>query len=257
MPRSNFRAARSASQRGLSLVEMMVGIAVGLFIVAGASVVVTTQLSDNRRLLLETQVQQDLRATADIITRELRRAGAVENAEVHVWGPAGSVSSAHADVTVSADLDAVGFEYVRSANPGPWGFRLETRSVGGVDRGVIRTRLSTGGWQDLTDVNTLDVTAFTVAPLDPIEDEPVRVRESLPCPRACVPDASGDTTWCWPQLMARAYEIEITGQAVSDPGVQRSIRTVARLRNDWIRFNQPNPDPALAANPMENVLCPS
>jgi type IV pilus assembly protein PilW len=243
---------------------MMVGIAVGLFIVAGASVVVTTQLSDNRRLLLETQVQQDLRATADIITRELRRAGYVENAEDHVWrpagpsGPAGSASSAHAEIRQDDGPSGVEFEYLRAANPGPWGFKLETRSVGGVGRGVIRTRLSTGGWQDLTDVNTLDVTAFTVAPLEPVvdEDDPVRVRETLPCPRACVPDASGDTTWCWPQLMARVYEIEITGQAVSDPSVQRSIRSIARLRNDWIRFNQPNPDPALAANPMENVLCP-
>ncbi|MBL0296208.1 MAG: hypothetical protein IPQ21_03185 [Betaproteobacteria bacterium] len=53
----------------------MVGITVGLFIVAAAAMLVTTQLGDNRRLLLETQVQQDLRATADIITRELRRAG--------------------------------------------------------------------------------------------------------------------------------------------------------------------------------------
>ena len=53
----------------------MVGVAIGLFVVAAASMLVVTQLSDNRRLTLETQVQQDLRATADIITRELRRAG--------------------------------------------------------------------------------------------------------------------------------------------------------------------------------------
>ncbi len=33
------------------------------------------QLSENRRVLLETQVQQDLRAAADIIARDLRRAG--------------------------------------------------------------------------------------------------------------------------------------------------------------------------------------
>ena len=54
---------------------MMVGIAIGLFIVAGAVALVATQLGENRRMLLETQVQQDLRAAADIITRELRRGG--------------------------------------------------------------------------------------------------------------------------------------------------------------------------------------
>ena len=68
------------SQRGLSLVELMVGIAVGLFVVAGAVMVVTTQLGDNRRLLLDAQLQQDLRATLDIVTREVRRAGGVADA---------------------------------------------------------------------------------------------------------------------------------------------------------------------------------
>ncbi len=44
------------SQRGLSLVELMVGITDGLFVVAAAATLVANQLSDNRRLLLETQV---------------------------------------------------------------------------------------------------------------------------------------------------------------------------------------------------------
>ena len=63
----------------------MVGVAIGLFVVAAASMLVVTQLSDNRRLMLETQVQQDLRATADIITRELRRAGHWGKARDGVW----------------------------------------------------------------------------------------------------------------------------------------------------------------------------
>ena len=62
-------------QTGLSLVELMVGVAVGLFVVAGATLVVSNQLGDNRRLMLETQIQQDLRAAADLIARDLRRSG--------------------------------------------------------------------------------------------------------------------------------------------------------------------------------------
>ena len=63
----------------------MVGVAIGLFVVAAATMLVATQLSDNRRLMLETQVQQDLRATADIIARELRRAGHWAKARDGVW----------------------------------------------------------------------------------------------------------------------------------------------------------------------------
>jgi type IV pilus assembly protein PilW len=39
-------------QRGLSIVELMVGVAIGLFVVAGAAMLLSTQLSDNRQLLL-------------------------------------------------------------------------------------------------------------------------------------------------------------------------------------------------------------
>ena len=66
--------------RGLSIVELMVGITIGLFILAGASMVLTTQLGDNRRLLLEAQVQQDLRVASDLISREIRAAGYWGNA---------------------------------------------------------------------------------------------------------------------------------------------------------------------------------
>jgi type IV pilus assembly protein PilW len=232
MPRRIFSPHGLVSQRGLSLVELMVGIAVGLFIVAGASVVVSTQLADNRSLLLETQLHQDLRATADIITRELRRAGAEESAASHVWAPAGSASSAHSSVTLSAGLDQVGFEYVRAANPGPWGFKLEQVEVAGVQRGVIRTLLATGGWHDLTDRNTLDVTAFRVAPIPAPPAPPVT--ETLPCARACSVDPNDIT--CWPELEVRTYEIAIAAQAVSDPRVQRSIRSTVRLRNDRLVF---------------------
>ena len=69
------RKSARGRMRGLSLVELMVGVAVGLFVVAAAALMASGQLSDNRRLLLETQLQQDLRATVDIVTRELRRTG--------------------------------------------------------------------------------------------------------------------------------------------------------------------------------------
>ena len=76
---------RRAAQRGLSIVEMMVGVTIGLLVVAGATMVVSTQLLDNRQLMVETQVQQDLRAAADIITRDLRRAGYTSNPQNGVW----------------------------------------------------------------------------------------------------------------------------------------------------------------------------
>ena len=65
----------SMRQRGLGLVELMVGITVGLIVAAGASMMAVNQINEHRRLMLETQIQQDLRSVADLLQQDLRRAG--------------------------------------------------------------------------------------------------------------------------------------------------------------------------------------
>ncbi len=212
---------------------MMVGIAVGLFVVAGASFVVAGQLGDNRRLLLETQLQQDLRATSDIITRELRRAGAQSDAlaPTAVTAPGlTAVESQHGDITGTADFSEVGFQYVRGTPSGPWGFKLDVRGdPAAVQHGVIQTRLANGGWQDLTDETAVDVTEFMVEPATPVEIQ-------LPCARGCDP-ADPDDVSCWPRLTLRVYDITIAARARSDQNVQRSVRSQVRLRNDLVEFD--------------------
>lgn len=205
--------------RGLSLVELMVGIAIGLFIVASASLVVSTQLSDNRRLLLEVQVQQDLRATAEIITRELRRSGSRDNATIGVWQSGVGVTPNPFNTISHADANReVRFDYERGTNLPSLGFRLNP------DRPVVQSFIGTG-WQDLTDGNTLNVTGFRVEPVPAV----VTV---IPCAKACSADPLD--TACWPRFSARSYIIEITGQAVSDANVRRTIRSEVRVRNDQI-----------------------
>lgn len=51
-------------QRGLSLIELLVGCTVGLLIAGGATKLFVEHLRDSRRLLLEARLHQDLRATA-------------------------------------------------------------------------------------------------------------------------------------------------------------------------------------------------
>jgi type IV pilus assembly protein PilW len=212
-----------ARQRGLSLVELMVGIAIGMFIVAAATMLVVTQLGDNRRLLIETQLQQDLRASADIITRDLRRAGASRLSDAHAGLASPTVPATDSIYMPVAPLGGapateVAFLYMRTATDlGPYGFRLTD--------GAIESRQGAGGWQQLTDRNTLEVTAFTVTP----RHEPVL---RMPCQRLC----SDGTQDCWPELQVRRFTITITGRAVADPAVQRTVTTTLRLRNDDVDF---------------------
>jgi type IV pilus assembly protein PilW len=220
----------SRDQRGLSLVELMVGIAVGMFIVAAAAVMVSTQLVDNRRLLLETQVQQDLRAAADIIIRDLRRAGAssLQNAHSAVASPVSAgddnpwmaLPLTEEDVTASS----VDYRYERTlAENGPFKFQLSG--------GAIKSRLG-GAYQDqdLTDPTTLTITEFSIRPID----EPAL---AMSCQRTCPPP--GGPQACWPQLLVRRFNITITGRAVSDESIVRTVNASVRLRNDDIQFLGP------------------
>ena len=237
-PRRTGWSSRS-TQQGLSLVEMMVGITVGLFIVAAASMMVAMQLGENRRLLLETQVQQDLRATADIMTRELRRSGYWVAAQQSAWYPDSPVAvqeNPRTDITplptspaLTASSTEVAYSYDRDINnAGPYGFKL--------DNGRIKTYLG-NTWQELTDANVLVITGLSVT-------ERETPGALLPCPREC----AGGGTACWPTLVVREFLVTITGQAASDPSVQRTVSSRVRLRNDLVRFND-------AANPAN--ICPT
>ena len=221
----------SRRQSGLSIVELMVGLALGLFVVAGATVVATTQLGDNRRLLLETQLQQDLRSSADIIARELRRAGYWSTSEEGVWTPTANASPNNFAAVTTSGATQVDFKYRRgSGQEGPYGFKLDSGT------GTLKTLLAASGWQDLTDARTMRITNLTITP----EASPEQV---LPCPRLCA-----DTTdSCWPRVSNRRFIVDITGQAVSDASFQRQLRTYVRVRNDLVRFTD-------AANPTR--MCP-
>jgi prepilin-type N-terminal cleavage/methylation domain-containing protein len=213
----------SRLQRGMSLVELMIGMAVGLFVVAGAATVASTQVVENRRLLLETQVQQDLRAAADIITRELRRAGYDSHPEGKVWSAAGGASqplpNSKAGLVLGQGGDVVTYRYDRpSATPlASFGYRLSNHT--------IKQRIG-ATVQDLTDPRTLKVTTFDVV-LQAVE------AEQLACPELCA-DGSQD---CWPTLAPTDAVVTIAGTAVSDPTVNRTVTSRVRLRNDGVTFN--------------------
>ena len=222
-------AVSRRGQAGLSLVELMVGIAVGLFVVAGATVAVSNQLGDNRRLMLETQIQQDLRAAAEVIARDVRRSGYWGSAETGVWH-AGAVAVATnsytelkdavsgADVVSGVAASGVKFSYSRGAVENNVVDDATDRSGFKLEAGVIKMYVG-GNWQALTDGNTLRVTNFQVT---------LNSRDiDLACFNPCPPGAC-------PKQTVRDITVLIEGAAANDASVRRSARTNVRLRNDLI-----------------------
>ena len=220
------RPGNGVWQRGLSMVELLVGAAIALFIAAAGATLLAGNLRESRNLLLEARLLQDLRTATDVISRDLRRAGYWGAATEGVWTVGATAVAANPYVAVAPGTgasDAVSFRYSRDATENnavdtneQFGFRLRNR--------VIEMQLGAGNWQALTDAGTLDVTEFSVTPA---------VQEIVLgayCTQAC---PVGSPT-CPPRQQVRSLALVVTGRSTADPTVVRSLRSTIRLRNDAV-----------------------
>lgn len=224
-------------QRGLSIIELLVGVAVGLFILTGALKVFGDYINNNRRMMLETRVNQDMRAAADLIARDLRRAGYWSNATsgvvttnaqpVAATSPYGAVSPTGASAATTTT-----YRYAQGTN-NDFGFRL-------TNNGVLEYLNGGGGnWQAITDINTMTVSNFTVTPvLQCVALQQYCTGGTSSSCSACAVDATSGcpTSSCatCPFLNLRRYDIALRGTSAADSSVVRNLQQSVRVRNDQL-----------------------
>ena len=218
--------APTRSQRGLTMVELLIGMVIGLFIVAAATSLLTGSLRENRRLMIESRLMQDLRTAANVVSRDLRRAGYWGAASAGVWTSGVPALLPNPNTALAPDTaasDAVSFRFSRdtaennAVDPNEqFGFRLRN--------GAIELQLGAGNWQALTDSGTLAITAFSVTPT--VQD--------IALAGACAGACPAGSPSCPPHQLVRSLALVITGHAATDASVARSVRANVRLRNDAI-----------------------
>lgn len=214
---------RRVGARGLSLVELLVGLGVGLLIVAAGLSVLSASLREQRSLMLESRLTQDLRTAADIVTHELRRSGYWASATAGVRAP-GSAGAANPYTELGlggAASDPITFRYSRDAVENnrvdgneQFGFRLRG--------GVLEMQLGANNWQALSDSGVLTVTRFSATP----SSQEISLRGY------CAASCPADSATCPPRLQVRSVALAISARAVADPAVVRSVTSSVRLRND-------------------------
>lgn len=224
---------RAQRRRGLSIVELLVGIAVGLFVLAGATMMASNQISDNKRLLLETQVQQDMRTAMDVIVRDIRRSGFSFHADVLQpigaplatpigYQPAGVMDSSNLLLYTYSNKATPADNKTANAgdsddSPDFKGFRLRD--------GVIQVQLGLNNFQALTDAGVVRITELAAT----------QVRESKALPTCATPGACPGLTGCGsPTLTTRYIDLRMEGEAVHDPSVRRTLDARVRVRNDEV-----------------------
>ncbi len=212
--------------RGLSLVELLIGVAAGLIVVAAAIMLFATQVREQRRSMLEARLTQDLSGAADLIVRDLRRAGYWGDAGAGVWSAdAAPRTNPYAAVEpMAAASDAAAFSWSRDT--------VENHAVDDEERfgwrlraGAVELRLGASPWQAVTDAMLLTVTELVITPT--LE----RVDLAGLCTRPCGDAAAGI---CPPQLQVRSLSVRMVGRAAADTGVRRAVETRVRLRNDAV-----------------------
>ena len=237
---------RRGGQRGMSIVELLVGVAVGLFVVGGAAKLMVDNLTTNRRLLVETRVNQDLRAAADLIVRDLRRAGYWRNA---VAGISSDPLVAPVPNPYSAVSLAGGVLAYRYAKDNDNAFTAGSVEDLGVQRavvngvGVVQLRIG-GAWQTITDPGTLEIPTPADLSITASATRTVELWDSCSCLAALtctagqfalvdpLTGAQGIYYANRPRTSIRQYTLVLNGRAVSDTRIQRQITETVRIRND-------------------------
>jgi type IV pilus assembly protein PilW len=212
-------------QRGLSLVELLVGAAVGLIVVAAAGSVVAAHQGAARRVQLEARLMQDLRGAAELVSRDLRRAGHWAAAASGVRrGDEPIPLNPHTDIAAAGSPAAVvALSFSTDAGDGVgvddherFGFRLRN--------GALEVQLGARNWQALSDPATIVITSFNVVP---------RVDEA-DLATFCAKPCSARSTTCPPRQQVRSFAIAVAGRSATDALVTRELRSVVRVRNDVV-----------------------
>jgi prepilin peptidase dependent protein B len=238
MPLSRLTRRR---QRGLGLVELLVGLAVGLFVVAGGLLLFAGFVDADRRMVVESRLLQDLRAAADVITRDIRRGGYWDAAPTTVWSAGGpSVTPRNAYAWVMTDSCASGAAAASSPTGTSSGtcYWINASPAGVSDGNNIRNNEERYGFYLLNGVLYADIGGVGADPTPLTDPKAVNVTDlrfdwtgsraiaaSGVCTKGC--------TDC-PTVVVREVEVRIRGTVPGDATIARELRSNVRVRNDLL-----------------------
>lgn len=215
-------------QRGVTLIELMIGLTVGALVMAGA-ITLFAKISfsglENTRAM---RLNQQLRETMDYMRRDLQRAGYVSTGATVVDSAAElAAMGSFGAITIGANCVAYSYDLLEDAtqdNSDLLGFRL--------NNGVLQSGTNVadcgggGNWEGISDVN-VTITSLTFAL----------------APSSIVYEANGDGVdldgdgfadcesgeIC---LARRKIDIVLVGELSSDGTVTTSLRDDVKVKND-------------------------
>ncbi|WP_415899416.1 PilW family protein [Neptuniibacter sp. QD48_11] len=209
-----------SKQAGVTLIELMIGLVVGLIVVSGAIYTFIIAFKSSRDVVYSARLNQELAAITTIIADDIRRAG-------H-WVQSGALSSPYDDMgedfnLVSAscalynyDVDGDGLIGTNEHS----GVRFSASSIWVKTSGTSMTSCSTGTWERLSDENFMSVNAMSIT-----DSSLCIVNEaSAACPSNVGTNAVGSV---------REIDITITASVINDTDWTKTVQESVKIRNDF------------------------
>ncbi|SDK29251.1 PilW family protein [Microbulbifer yueqingensis] len=256
---------RLKQQRGITLIELMISLTIGLVVLGAASSVYLTTVINSGSSIAASRLNQDLMTLMSVMVQDIRRAGYWRDAATDpLKNPFNTVDVTALAVRTSISTpagDADSGECILYAYDSSDSGVLDGEDIHGfrLNNGVVQMRLSGdtsntrhdecddagGQWEDITDRNLIEITQLTFDSADPAAPSTcLNLREpdgldndgkngiddakEFDCIETA--PAMGDIT-----VEVRQIAITMAGVLTGDSDVRVSVRQSVRVRNDLVR----------------------
>ncbi len=222
--------------------ELMVGMAVGLLIVAAATSVYITSLRGGNDALRSAKLNIELRGAMDLMTSEIRRAG--------YWPANGASLTGNPFTQATTNIKDIGnncivFSYDKNSNGTSdtasdttdfLGFRLGSQDIDMRISGTNTSDCTSGSWESLTDSRTVIIDTLTFN----ITYQCLNSKTNLSAIQQCASgqslyDTAATATGKTDLVELRQVTINLTAHHVSDPLTRIQLSQVVYLRNSRIQ----------------------
>ena len=212
-----------SKQRGVSLIEILIGIAITIVIAVAVLGIFTNTFDASERVLQQGKLDRDLYSIVNIIVADVQRAG--------YWSAATNSGATNPFMTGTNDISAnlsnncITFTYDNGPTNATDNTVDDTDRFGyGLQDGAIKFRqagssfscTSMSGWENLSDTNAITITGFTVT----TTNQPVDIDGT---------DSGTDT------INYRTVTITVTGALRNNTNNAKTItRTIKVYNNKYI-----------------------
>ncbi len=258
-------------QRGVSLVELMVGLVAGLIVIGGVTSVYLTTIVSSANTLKQSKLNQEMTTLMSVMAADIRRAGVwqtgidyqapQDNPYAQFNNTALEVFAANSDAT-SAGPQGSGVCIVYAYDAFAGSNSLEATDLRGfrLNGNVVEMRqqgdpASGGGnlcndandtWAAITDNNVINITSlsFDLASSscintrepDGINNDGDAITNDEADEQDCYRTYAGVTNTGDITVETRYVDISLSGQLTSDSSVKLSMNQSVRVRNDLVRI---------------------